>query len=100
MIPEKMMMKVTNVDVAHNAHNMCIVKNITLRIDDARLDHARRIAAERSTSVNALIREFIDDLVAQESRAEKARREILDLCKESSAVIGEYNLDRESLYDR
>ncbi len=76
------------------------MKNVTLRVDEAKLLKARRIAAERSTSVNALIRDYLDDLIAHESRTEAARRELVDLCDKSDAWIGGSSWTRDSLYDR
>ena len=76
------------------------MKNITLRLDEDRLNKARKIAADQSTSVNALIRKFLDELIAQESRAEIARRELVSLCEKSTAASGDSSWTRESLYDR
>lgn len=82
-------------------HILCaIMKNLTLRIEERTLAKARRIAAERSTSVNALIREYLDELIALESRQDQARRELVELCQRSSARIGDVTWSRESLYDR
>ena len=36
------------------------MKNVTLSIDDKVLDRARKLAAERGTSVNRMIREFLE----------------------------------------
>lgn len=75
------------------------MSNLTLRIEDDILAEAHRIAAERATSVNALIRGFLNDLVLQQSRREAARNEILELCRESKAVVGKRSWSREGLYD-
>lgn len=90
----------TDIDIAHNAHNMCIMKNLTLRVEASTLAKARQIAAERATSVNAFVREFLDDLVNQQSRKEKARKEILALCENPHFVVGNRNWTREEIYDR
>jgi hypothetical protein len=76
------------------------MKNLTLRLDENKLLQARKIAAERSTSVNALIREYLDELIARESKTEIARRELVDLCRSSPAQIGGNTWSRDSLYDR
>lgn len=76
------------------------MKNVTLRLEEDKLYRARRIAADRSTSVNALIREFLDELICTESRTESARRELLELCRGSKAEIGGTKWSRDSLYDR
>ena len=41
------------------------MKNVTLALDEETLRAARRIAAERSTTVNALVREFLERLAAR-----------------------------------
>lgn len=82
------------------AHNLCKMKNLTLRIDEKKLSAARRIAMDRSTSVNALVREYLDELIQQESRSEAVRRDLVALCGESTAEIGSAMWTRESLYDR
>jgi hypothetical protein len=49
-----------------------MTKNITLAIPEAALDGARKYAAERSTTVNALVREFIIGLDRQDTRRREA----------------------------
>lgn len=80
-------------------HVFCAsMKNLTLRLDEDKLRQARKIAAERATSVNALVRDYLDDLIARESRQETARRELAALCRGSQAVVGEARWTRDSLY--
>jgi metal-responsive CopG/Arc/MetJ family transcriptional regulator len=76
------------------------MKNVTLSLDEAVLRDARRIAAERSTSVNALIREFLDQLTARESRAHAARQRILKLSRSSKAARGASTWTRDQLHAR
>jgi hypothetical protein len=76
------------------------MKNVTLALDEAILREARRIAAERSTSVNALVREFLERLTERESHARKARRRIAELCKDSKAEVGERRWCRDDLHER
>jgi hypothetical protein len=79
---------------------MCRMKNVTLRIDEGTLAKARQIASQRTTSVNALIREYLNDLVRQQSRQEIARKEITELCRESTANIGDQTWTRDDLHGR
>jgi predicted transcriptional regulator len=44
-----------------------VTKNLTLAIEDELLDRARIIAAIRRTSVNAMVREFLEREVKRES---------------------------------
>ena len=76
------------------------MKNVTLAVDEKTLREARRIAAERSTSLNAMIREFLQELTERESRADEARRRISKLCSESTAEVGPKDWSRDELHDR
>lgn len=76
------------------------MKNVTLALDEATLRDARRIAAERSTSLNALIRDFLDRLTRAESHAQRARRRIGDLCRQSKAEVGKRTWTRDDLHAR
>lgn len=76
------------------------MKNVTLALDETTLRDARRIAAERSTSVNALVREFLDQLTARESRAHEARQRIVKLSRSSRAARGNSKWTRDDLHAR
>ncbi len=76
------------------------MKNVTIALDEATLREARRIAAERSTSLNALIRGFIERLTLRESHARQARRRIAELVRDSRAEVGERNWTRDELHER
>jgi hypothetical protein len=94
------MIHAKDVDELCAARNMCNMKNLTLRIDEKVLESARRIAADRSTSVNAMIREYLEELATVHDRREQARKEILRLCRESTASSGGRKWKREEIYDR
>lgn len=50
------------------------MKNITVKIDDETYRRARILAAERETSVSAMVREFLENLGAgTDSETEQAR---------------------------
>ena len=76
------------------------MKNVTIALDEATLRDARRIAAERSTSVNALIRDFLERLTLRESQARRARRRIAELGRYSNAEVGERDWSRDELHER
>ena len=76
------------------------MKNVTLALKEATLREARRIAAERSTSLNAMIREFLEELTRRESRAAQARRRIAELCRQSRAEAGPRAWTRDELHER
>jgi hypothetical protein len=76
------------------------VRNVTIALDEGLLRDARRIAAERSTSLNALIRDFLERLARRESQARTARRRIAELCRGSDAEVGERTWSRDELHER
>lgn len=76
------------------------MKNVTISLDETTLRDARRIAAERSTSLNALIRAFLERLTQRESHARSARRRIAELCRDSDAEVGERSWSRDELHER
>jgi hypothetical protein len=77
------------------------MKNITLAIDEQVLDDVRQIAARRRTTVNAIVRDYLARIVAEESRIEEARRGLLDLMENSTGDLGpDWKWSREDSYDR
>lgn len=83
------------------------MKNITISIDDDLYRQARMKAAEQSTSISALFKNFLVRLTVSESAEtefQRLAREEQDLCEELRArCIGlnpAYNLTRDELHDR
>jgi hypothetical protein len=76
------------------------MKNVTLAIDESLLREARRIAADRSTTLNAMIREFLQELAERESKAVRARERIVDLCRNIRAEVGPRTWTRDDLHER
>jgi hypothetical protein len=77
------------------------MKNITLSIEDNVLREARKYAAERETTVNALVRDYLTRLAHQKLEGEKVRIELARLSDQSEARLGsDWKWDREALYDR
>jgi len=81
-------------------HRLCYMKKITLSVDEKVLAAVRRYAAERDSSVNALVREFLTRISQSEDRARNARRRIRELSNRSRARIGSRSWTREELHDR
>jgi len=76
------------------------MKNVTIALDESLLREARRIAADRSSTLNAMIRGFLEELARRESRAVKARRRIVELCRKTDAEIGPRTWSRDDLHER
>src|SRR5947209_2506708 len=49
--------------------------NLTLSLDDKVVKEARKIAIERDTTLTALIRDFLEELVSQDRFSGRKRRE-------------------------
>ena len=78
------------------------MKNITLAVEDDVLAAVRELAAERKTTVNGLVRDYLSSL-AEEARKEaaaRAREKLVRLSEESTAGMGDWKWNREELYDR
>ena len=66
-----------------------MAKNITLAIDEHLLDKVRVLAALKRTSVNELVRGYLERLVEQEQGQDEARAELLHLMDGSTGNLGE-----------
>jgi hypothetical protein len=64
------------------------VKNITLSVEEKVLASLRRLAAERNSSVSALVRDYLTKLAAHGTRADRARERLRQLSEESAARLG------------
>jgi hypothetical protein len=64
------------------------MKNITLSVNEQVLAAARRYAAERNSSVNALVREYLASSAQREDRAAQARERLKQLSRQSNARVG------------
>jgi hypothetical protein len=75
-------------------------QNVTLVVDEDLLLAARKVALDRGTSVNQMVREFLAGLVDETSRREVARANLLKMFDKGLIEIGERNWTREDLYER
>jgi hypothetical protein len=75
------------------------MKNVTLAIDEEVLRAARRYAANRDTTVNALVRDYLTSLVAFEEKAAKARERLVELSDTSEGRMGSWEWKRGDAYE-
>lgn len=73
-------------------------KNITLAIDEGLLDKVRVLAALKRTSVNELVRGYLQRLVDEEREHDEAREELLRLMEESEGDLGDWRPSRRDTY--
>jgi hypothetical protein len=76
------------------------VKNITVSRDDETYRRARLIAAQRETSVSALVKRFPSELASGESEAEGLKRQELELRQRITAFRASDRLSRDEVHDR
>jgi hypothetical protein len=76
------------------------MKNITLAVDEKVLAIVRRHAADQNSSVNALVRDYLTNLAAQEERASGARARMRELSAQSQGRLGKKTWTRDDLHER
>jgi plasmid stability protein len=76
------------------------VKNITVSLDDETYRRARIRAAERETSVSAMVRRFLIETADEESPAERLKREEVRLRESIRAFRASDRLSRDEAHRR
>ena len=74
--------------------------NLTLAIDDNLLLEARRLALDRRTSVNQLVRDYLATLVSEQHARQRARSRLKSALARGVVEVGPASLKREDLYER
>ena len=75
--------------------------NLTITVDEETVKRARVRALEEGTSVNALLRDYLEDYAGVRRERREAGRRLLELARNSGAGSGGKGLPkREELYDR
>ena len=82
-------------------HVLCIV-NLTFAVGERTVERGREIARQQGTSLNALLREYIE-LIASQATGDEFLREFQELWAEIDRSPGGssrgYKFDREELYE-
>jgi uncharacterized protein YdaU (DUF1376 family) len=76
------------------------MKNITVSLDEDTYRRARMIAAQRDTSVSALVKRFLLELGSGETETERLKREERALRERITAFRASDRLSREDLHGR
>ena len=75
--------------------------NLTITVDEETVKRARIRALEEGTSVNSLLRDYLEDYAGVRRERMEAGRKLLELAKSSKMSSGGQGLPkREDLYDR
>ena len=73
--------------------------NLTISIPDHLLEKARKYAAQRGTSLNNLLREYLEELVGMnKEQLKKVLNDLLELSDRHTGKLEKWK--REDLYDR
>lgn len=75
-------------------------KNLTLTIDEGLLRSARKVAVDRDTSVNQLVRDFLVQLVQQTDQRRAATAGLKSFFANSKFEVGSVTWTREDLHER
>lgn len=76
------------------------MRNLTLAIEDEVLESARKLARERGTTLNQLVRDHLADLVAREGRRRAAAERLKRAMREELVEVGPRTWTRDDLYER
>ena len=77
------------------------MRNITVAVDDETYKRAARIAAaERDTSVSALVKAYLEQLASHETEIERLKRQEREIRSQIAAFNAADRLSREELHSR
>jgi len=75
-------------------------QNLTLVVEEDLLLAARKIALDRRTSVNQLVRDYLASLVEESGRRRMARARLKKAFETGLVEVGDRTWSRDDLYDR
>ncbi len=93
-------LKETSLDAAYQDHYCETMRNITVSLDDETYRRARMIAAQRDTSVSALVKRFLLDLASGESETERLKRQERELRERITDFDASDRLSRDDVHRR
>jgi hypothetical protein len=77
-----------------------VQKNLTLTLDENLLRAARKVALDRNSSVNQLVREYLDRLVREQDQRANAMANLEEIFQTTHVRVGRRNWTREDLHER
>jgi hypothetical protein len=75
-------------------------QNVTLVVEENLLLAARKVALDRRTSVNQLVREYLAELVDAADRKRLARARLRKTFETGLVEVGDRSWSRDDLYER
>jgi hypothetical protein len=76
------------------------VKNLTLALDEDLLRAARKVALDKNTSVNQLVRDFLARLVNETDQQQAALARLDEFFRTNRIEVGRRTWTREDLHER
>lgn len=76
------------------------MKNLTLAVEEDVLLEARKLALERGTTVNRLVRDHLKQLVEEQGRRRAALQRLRGRMERGLYEVGDETWQRETLYER
>jgi len=76
------------------------VANITLKIDEELLKKARRLALQRKTTINAVVRKGIEDFVSGDISRQASLKGLEAFFRQTRARVGAKTWTRDDLHER
>ncbi len=76
------------------------MRNITVSVDDDTYKRARVAAAERDTSVSALVKAYLEQLASHETEIERLKRQEREIRSRIEDFSASDKLPREELHSR
>jgi uncharacterized protein DUF6364 len=77
-----------------------VPKNLTLTLDESLLQAARKVAIERNTSVNQLVREYLARLVGETDQRTAALERLDEVFRTNRIEVGRRTWKRDDLHER
>lgn len=76
------------------------MRNITVSVDEDTYRRARIAAAERDTSVSALVKAYLEQLGSQETETERLKRQEREIRSRITNFTASARLSREDIHSR
>ena len=77
-----------------------MMRNITVSVDEETYKRARIAAAERDTSVSALVKTFLEQLASQETEVERLKRQEREIRSRIESFTASDRLSRDDIHRR
>src|SRR5258706_10661746 len=77
-----------------------VAKNLTLTLDEELLRAARKVAIDRNTSVNQLVRDYLAGLVREADQRQSALAQLDQIFRTTRLELGRRTLKRADLHER